>query len=211
MHLTDLSQKLQPQFEAELVQLLATEGSVETIEADEMLIDIGDSVSSIPILLSGSIKVSIEDANRGELLLYYLESGQTCSITMECCDGKSSSKVRAITELKSEILFIPTALVSRLTSSYPSWNHFVLNSFNSRLNDLLKSVDSLAFDDLSKRLENYLIEKSRVNGSNKIETTHLDIAKDLNTSRVVISRLLKNMELNGQIHLSRGVIEIEIA
>lgn len=195
-------------FEEDLIkEILQVSRRVEFEEGD-VLIDYNQYIKSMPLLLAGAIKVMREDYDSGELLLYYLERGDTCAMTMTCCLGEKQSEIRAIGEVPGVILMIPVQKISEWIAKYKSWMAFVFDSYNRRFNELLNAVDTIAFMDMNDRLLNYLFEKSKIENSTIVNKTHQEIAKELNTSRVVISRLLKGLEKEGRIQLNRNSIEI---
>ncbi|MEQ8625550.1 MAG: Crp/Fnr family transcriptional regulator [Vicingaceae bacterium] len=203
-----LNEKLDALFELDLLNEIKAIGVQKDIQDDEILMDYGKTIRSIPILLSGAIKVFREDENGDELLLYFLEEGDTCAMTMTCCLGNSTSKIRAVAESETKLIMIPVEKMELWMSKYATWRKFVLESYHIRFNELLETIDNLAFLNMDERLINYLKSKSKVNKANIIAATHQDIAIELNTSRVVISRLLKKLENKGNIHLSRNQIEV---
>ena len=172
------------------------------------MMDIGSYVKGMPLLVSGAIKVLREDKDGNELLLYYLEKGETCSMTMTCCMGQTKSEIRAIAETDAKLIMIPIQKMELWTSKYKTWRNFVFESYHNRLNEMLHTLDSIAFDNMDERLLAYLKEKARVNEDKTIHSTHQEIAYDLHSSRVVISRLLKKLENLGRIELHRNYIEI---
>lgn len=195
-------------FEPELLEEIAQISKYVEFKEGDVLIDYQQYVKSMPLLLSGAIKVMREDYDSGELLLYYLERGDTCAITMTCCLGEKQSEIRAIGELPGALLMIPIQKMSEWIGKYKSWMSFVFESYNNRFNELLNAIDTIAFMDMNDRLLNYLFEKSKIEKSTIIYKTHQEIAKELNTSRVVVSRLLKALEKNERIKLNRNSIEI---
>ena len=195
-------------FESELLEEIESIAKVVQFKEGDVLIDYNQYIKTMPLLLSGAIKVMREDYDSGELLLYYLERGDTCAMSMTCCLGEKQSEIRAIGEVPGEILMIPVQKMSEWIGKYKSWMAFVFESYNNRFNELLNAVDTIAFMDMNDRLLNYLFEKSKIENSNVVYKTHQDIAKELNTSRVVVSRLLKVLETEGRIKLNRNSIEI---
>src|SRR5690554_4402768 len=195
-------------FEKELLDEIIEVSKIVSIKKDDVLMDIGKYIKSMPLLVSGAIKIMREDFDEGELLLYFLEKGDTCAMTMACCMGEKQSEIRAIAENKGLVAMIPVGKMEEWMSKYKSWRAFVFNSYNSRFNELLSAIDNIAFKHMDQRLEEYLNEKSKINDSNVVTQTHQQIAYDLNTSRVVISRLLKAMENEGKIKLNRNNIEL---
>lgn len=195
-------------FEKSLVDEIIKVAQIMEFEEDDILIDFGQYVKGIPLLISGAIKIMREDFDEGELLLYFLERGDTCAMTMACCMGEKKSEIRAIAENKGMVAMIPVGKMEEWMSKYKSWRAFVFESYNSRFNELLSAIDSIAFKHMDERLEDYLLEKGKVNNSKFLTQTHQEIAYDLNTSRVVISRLLKAMENEKKIKLNRNNIEL---
>lgn len=197
-------QVFEPALQEEILQV----GILKDISAGQKMMEIGEYVTSMPLLISGAIKILREDQEGDELLLYYLEKGDTCSMTMACCMGQHQSEIRAIAEVDSKLIMVPIAKMEEWTSKYKSWRNFVFQSYHSRINELLGTIDSIAFYQMDERLVQYLKEKARVNQDTIIKNTHQEIAYDLHTSRVVISRLLKKLEQMGKIELHRNYLKI---
>ena len=195
-------------FEEKLLEEIAQVSKLREFEEGDVLIDFGDYIKSMPLLISGAIKILREDFDEGELLLYFLEKGDTCAMTMACCIGDTKSEIRAIAETKGKVVMIPVSKMEEWLGKYKSWRNYVFNSYNNRLKEMLTAIDNLAFMNMDERLFNYLLEKVKINNSNLIQNTHQEIAFDLHTSRVVISRLLKSLENNGKIKLHRASIEM---
>ncbi len=196
-------------FEEELINNILQVGTYKEVPAGFKLMDIGSYIKGMPLLVSGVIKILREDKNGDELLLYYLEKGDTCSMTMACCLGQTKSEIRAIAETNTKLIIVPIQHIELWTSKYKSWRNFVFESYHNRLNEMLNTIDTIAFNNMDQRLLNYLKEKSRVNNNNTIHNTHQDIAYELHSSRVVISRLLKKLENIGKIELHRNYIKIK--
>ncbi len=197
------------QFEEALINEIAQVGTFKEVQAGQKLMDIGEYIKGMPLLISGVIKVMREDSEGDELLLYYLEQGDTCSMTMSCCIGQTRSEIRAVAETDARLIMIPVRKMEEWIANYRSWRNFVFESYNNRLNELLQTIDSIAFMNMDERLVNYLREKQRVNEDRIIRNTHQEIAYDLHSSRVVISRLLKKLEQLGKIELHRNYIKIK--
>lgn len=195
-------------FDATIIQNIATFGELKTFEANDIILDIGQELTHIPLLLEGNIKVLREDQLGHELLLYVLETGDTCSMSLTCCMSKTKSKIRAVADKDSELIMIPIEKMSEWFHSNESWRNFILQSYQVRFNEMLETIDTLAFMKMDERLFKYLNDFVKLNASNTITKTHQDIAEDLNTSRVVISRVLKQLENEGKIKLSRNKIEV---
>jgi len=195
-------------FEPELIDEIAEVGIFKEVPEGYKLMDIGQYIRSMPLLISGAIKVMREDKDSDELLLYYLEKGDTCSMTLTCCMGDAISEIRAIAEMDTTLIMVPIQKMDEWTAKYKSWRNFVFDSYHHRLNELLHTLDSIAFDKMDIRLISYLKEKARINKEDIIHNTHQEIAYDLHSSRVVISRLLKKLEQMGKIALHRNYIKI---
>lgn len=195
-------------FEEELIEEINKVATYKEFKADDYLIEIGDYIKTMPLLLSGAIKILREDDNGDELLLYFLERGDTCAMTLTCCMGQAKSKIRAVAETDGTLLMIPVEKMEKWLTKYKTWRNFVFDSYNIRLKEMLEAIDTLAFMNLDERLYKYLTDKAKVLGSTEINTTHQEIAYEMHTSRVVVTRLLKSLELHGKIKLNRNKIEI---
>mgnify|MGYP000900326880 CR=1 FL=1 len=195
-------------FEEALLNEIEQVALLKEFNDGDVIIDFGDKILKMPLLLSGAIKILREDFDEGELLLYFIEKGDTCSMSMTCCIGETKSEIKAVAETDGKVVMIPVMYMELWLGKYKSWRNYVFNSYNNRLKEMLNAIDSLAFMNMDERLLNYLLEKSKINRSREINATHQDIAYDLNTSRVVISRLLKALENEGKIKLHRAYIEI---
>lgn len=195
-------------FEEALLYEIEKVAVYKEFKAEDTLIEIGDYIKSMPLLLNGAIKILREDDKGDELLLYFLERGDTCAMTLTCCMGKSKSKIRAVAENDGAMFMIPIEKMEEWLTQYKTWRNFVFESYNIRLNEMLEAIDTLAFMNLDERLYKYLTDKAKVIGTTQINNTHQQIAYDMHTSRVVISRLLKSLELQGKIKLHRNKIEI---
>jgi CRP/FNR family transcriptional regulator, anaerobic regulatory protein len=195
-------------FEDNLIDEIVEVSLLRDFTEGDVLIDFGDYIKKMPLLIEGAIKILREDFDEGELLLYFIEKGDTCAMTMACCMGETKSEIRAVAETNGKVIMIPVHKMEEWLGKYKSWRNYVFNSYNNRLKEMLNAIDNLAFMNMDERLMNYLIDKSKINHSKEIHTTHQEIAYDLHTSRVVISRLLKALEKGGKIRLHRASIEL---
>ncbi len=196
-------------FEAELIDEIIDNGILRTIDSHELLIDIGDKMTHIPLILSGAVKIIREDDNGDEIALYFLEKGDTCAISFVNCIHKTKSMFRGITEKETESIFIPVNKIDYWLVKYESWRHFIIDSYHMRLIEMVQSIDSLAFMKLDDRLLKHLNNKVKIMKNNILKITHQEIADDLNTSRVVVSRLLKILENEGKIKIKRNRIIVD--
>ncbi|MGL5233810.1 MULTISPECIES: Crp/Fnr family transcriptional regulator [Empedobacter] len=197
------------QFEEELLNEIDELGSLIEFKANDVMIDLNQFIKGMPILLSGAIKIMREDFDEGELLLYFLEKGDTCAMTMACCLGDKQSKIRAVAETDGELVMIPIVKMDEWLAKYPSWRRFIFDSYNNRMEEMLVAIDNLAFNDMNERLKKYLLDVASINKGKVVVKTHQEIAYELNTSRVVISRLLKALEKEGFLQLNRNEITIK--
>lgn len=195
-------------FEKELLHEIIQFGHLVTLKKDDLLIDVGSAITSVPLLLNGAVKIVREDKNGDEIVLYFLERGDTCAISFVNCLNKSKSKVRGIAEKDSEAIYVPVKKLEEWMAKYKTWREFVIESYSSRLDEMIEAIDTLAFMKMDERLYKYLTDKVKILRSTTLNTTHQEIAIDLNTSRVVVSRLLKQLENNGKITLHRNKIEV---
>lgn len=195
-------------FEKELLSEVLSIGEYRKVHEGEELIDIGSYIKFMPLIISGAIKILREDENGDELALYFIEQGDTCAMTITCCLGQTKSKIRAVAETETELLMVPIQKISDWMKKYQSWQNFILQSYHERMQELLEAIDTIAFLNMDERLFKYLKEKAIVNKSEVVSVTHKEIANDLHTSRVVISRLLKALENKGEIELNRNQVTI---
>ncbi len=195
-------------FEEELLNEIKEQGVIKSFEPNDVIMEIGSLIRSMPLLLYGVVKIIREDEDGDELLLYYLEQGESCAMTLNSCMRKAQSEIRAIAETKVEILFLPLVKMEEWSGKYKSWRDFVFDSYHQRFSELLETIDHIAFLNMEERILNLLKKKSEVRNILEISQTHQEIANDLNTSRVVVSRLLKKLELDGLIELHRNRIQI---
>jgi CRP/FNR family transcriptional regulator len=193
-------------FEEILLQEIAAVSKYKALAGEASIINLGDTIQYMPLLLKGAIKVLRVDAQGNEVFLYHLEKGGTCAMSLACCLGNKKSEIIALAEEDCELLLIPVQYLSEWLCKYNSWKSFIFNSYHNRLEEMLSVIDSLAFMKMDERLLKYLRDKSKVLGTFDLEITHQSIAIELNTSREVISRLLKKMEHRKLVKLSRNKI-----
>ncbi|WP_026451587.1 Crp/Fnr family transcriptional regulator [Aequorivita capsosiphonis] len=206
--LNNLKDNFSHLFEDALLEEINNVGTLKEVKEGDKLIEIGDYVRSMPLLISGAIKILREDDNGDELLLYFLERGDTCAMTLTCCLGQKKSEIRAMAELDTILIMVPIQKMEEWMGKYKSWRNFVLQSYHERLTEMLETIDSIAFLNMDERLVKYLQNKQKITKDTIINSTHQEIAYELNTSRVVISRLLKKLENLGEIELFRNSIKI---
>ncbi|NLP58222.1 Crp/Fnr family transcriptional regulator [Lutibacter sp. B1] len=197
-------------FEKKLIKEIINIGVFKTIKTGDSLINIGDQMTHIPLILNGVIKIIRENDHGDEIALYFLGEGDTCAISIMNCINKKDSIFKCIAEKDSEIILIPFENVLKWFKLFDTWSYFILNSYHERLYEMVDSIDGLAFTKLDERLQKYLTETVKVMESHELNITHQKIADDLNTSRVVISRLLKQFEHEGKIELLRNKLIVKV-
>jgi len=195
-------------FEPALIEEIYTNGRSKTVVAGEVIVRPGQNNNYIPLVLDGVLKVTRHDEDGSEIFLYYLEGGDTCAMSISCCLDNTKSQISASAEEDSLIWMIPIEYLDSWVSKYQSFRRFIFNSYRERFDEMLLAIDSMAFMKMDERLYKYLLDKKQASASFEIRKTHEQIAKELNTSRVVISRLLKQLENEGKIEQSRNKIEI---
>ena len=199
---------LQHIFEPKLLQEIQQFGTLQQFKEGDLIMDYGKYIRMMPIILQGTVKVYRLDENGNEILLYYLSSSESCSMAYSCCIEAKKSEVKAVAEDDVQLVAIPLIKLDEWLCTYPGWKNYIMRSFNERFIELLKSIESIAFHKLDERLIEYLKEKQRITGSSVIKASHNIIANELATSRVVISRLLKQLENDKQLILYRNEIKI---
>lgn len=204
----NLSERFKLNFEPALLKEFEANAKHKFLKSGETILDIGQTVRMMPIILSGIVKVSRVDEEGKELLLYYVNPNESCAMTFTCCMEHHASEIRAVAEEDVELLALPVSVMDAWLMKYPSWKNFVMNTIKNRFNELLKTIDQIAFQKLDERLIYYLKEKSKATGSSLINLSHEQIANELATSRVVISRLLKKLEIDKKLLLYRNQIKL---
>lgn len=196
--------------EKSLQEEIASVGRVLTFKSGEIILDIGSYIKSMPLIISGLIKAVREDSADNEIFLYYLSNGETCSMSFTCCLMNKKSEIRTIAEEDTLLISIPSKYMDEWLSKYVSWRNWVMKSYEMRMQELLKTIDSIAFQKMDERLLTYLQNKAKKLNAKIIHTTHQEIAYDLNASREAISRLLKQLENEKFVILGRNKIEMVI-
>ena len=199
-------QQLFPNLEEGLYGEMVKHGTVLEIKAGETLLKVGQTIRSTMLILEGLVKLYREDNEGKEFFIYHLDAGQACSLSMVCAAKQETSEVLAKALTDATVLAIPLEYMDQWMSKYKSWYQFVITSYRNRFEELLKTIDAIAFTNMDERLEYYLKKQIEKLGNN-LKITHQEIANDLNSSREVISRLLKKMETKGWLTIHRNSIE----
>lgn len=195
-------------FEEALLDEIERMGMYKKLREGDLLVDFEDQMMGIPLVLEGAIKIVRADKSGDEMALYFLESGDTCANSLSTAFSNKKCEIRATAETDAEIIFVPKDKLDEWMVKYKSWRNFIIESYNIRLNEMLDTIDTLAFMKMEERLFKYLKDKAQTIREVILNTTHQEIAYDMNTSRVVISRLLKQLEKEAKIKLFRNKIEI---
>lgn len=203
----DLLRKRFPFFESGLIEEIAEEGEWVTVEEGEELMSEGKYIRSFPIVLEGLIKVCRNDNEGREVLLYYLNPGQVCAMALTCCMGRMQSNIGAYAEEDTEIIRIPVECLDKWMVDYTTWKEFVMYAYRNRFDELLTTIDSIAFKKMDERLIKFFNDRFKATGKTTFIGTHQEIANSLTTSREVVSRLLKHLEKEGELVISRNKID----
>ncbi len=200
--------KLFPQFEPELIEILDKNAIERNFHAGEEIVRTGQYIKSTVLVLSGRIKIYRQNDEGSEFLIYYLAPGEACAVSLICALQSQTSEITAKAVEDTEVLMLPVQLMDELMIKFKSWSHFVIQTYRNRFDEMLTVIDNIAFKNMDERLEFYLKRSKTDSGKLILNLTHQEIADDLNSSREVISRLLKKMEQLGKIKLNRNSIEI---
>ncbi|MDZ4668494.1 MAG: Crp/Fnr family transcriptional regulator [bacterium] len=207
----DIKSKLEkyyPQFDEELKDLIAAKGFVKTFKAGDIIMQNGQFLKNTMLITKGMVKLLTEGEEGEEFFMYYLEPGQACALSFVCATKNKRSDLDAIVTEDCEAILLPIDYMDELMVKNKSWYYFVLDTYRSRFRELLDVIKSVAFHSMDERLAYYLVKQKNAFGSSYISITHEQIANDLNSSRVVISRLLKQMEQKQKVKLHRNAIEL---
>ncbi|MGN7722309.1 Crp/Fnr family transcriptional regulator [Chitinophaga sp. 22620] len=198
-----------PALEPSLREAIARIGTLREVPAGETLMRSGQFLKSTMLVAEGRIRIYREGGEGGEIFMYDLEPGSACALSMICAASARESKVMGKAETDAVVIMLPIEAMEQLMREHKSWYRFVVESYRSRFEELLEVLDSVAFHSMDERLQIYLAKQSAKLGSRELKLTHQEIAADLNSSREVISRLLKKMEQRGLISLRRNAVEIK--
>lgn len=197
-----------PQFETALLEELEEKAELKSFEAGEWLLRTGQNIRSTMLIISGLVKVFRQDEEGNEYFMYYLEPGQACALSMICAAKQETSQIMAKTVLPTEVVRIPLDNMDAWMAKYKSWYYFVLETYRARFEELLSTVDHIAFRNMDERLVFYLRKYQETTHSNNIYLSFTEMAQELNSSREVISRLMKKLADKGLVRLHRSYVEI---
>ncbi|HEX5170030.1 MAG TPA: Crp/Fnr family transcriptional regulator [Cyclobacteriaceae bacterium] len=206
--INDLLGKFFPSFDQDLKEIISKKGVLKTFSTGEQIMRPGQYFQSVMLVVRGRIKLYREGDDGNEFFIYLLEPGNACALSMVCAAKNEKSQMLATAIEETEVIMIPVSLMDELMKNHRSWYYFVLETYRNRFEELLQVVDSIAFKSMDERLEFYLQNLAQKFNQNELNITHQQIADDLNSSREVISRLLKKMEKEKKLKLNRNSIEL---
>ncbi len=180
---------------------------VRNFHQDHVITQPGDEIMFIPIVLSGCLRILRQNEDGQEVFLYHLYPGQTCAMSLTCCQSGKKSMIKAIAELESRLLMIPVKLTEDWFR-FPEWKAYISNNYQTRFAELLQVIDLIAFSNMDKQLLHYIKERAKALNVKVLDITHQEIAEELHTHREAISRLLRTMEQKGLVKLGRNSIQI---
>jgi CRP/FNR family transcriptional regulator len=193
--------------DAKLVAEIDANSRKKSVHKEDVLISTGDEIVFVPLVMKGCLRIMRQDHDGREVFLYHIYPGQTCAMSLTCCQTGKSSMVKAVAEDDTDVLLIPVRYMEEWFK-YPEWKAFVNNTFNNRFSDLLQVIDLIAFNNMDKQLLHYLQQRAKANQTQALVITHQQIADELHTHREAISRLLRTLEQKGMVKLGRNTIEL---
>jgi len=191
-----------------LLQEIESISIVQEFNKDTIILKENSYVKVIPLLVSGLVKIYKEDESGNEVLLYYIEPGESCIMSIMAAEKNEKVTVKGIVEEDAQLVLIPITKLTQIRKSFPQWNMFVYELFNEKFEEVIDMIKILTFSNKEKRLEEYLLKEATIKNTSEILHSHQEIAKELGSSREVISRLLKKLENDGKIELSQRRIKI---
>lgn len=206
--MTENIKNLFPGFSKSLTEDIEKNAVIQEFKAGAVLMRTGQYIKNTVLVISGRIKIYREDDNGGEFFMYYLQPGQACAISMICATKNETSQIMAKVVEDEELVMVPLPLMDKWMMQHRSWYEFVIDTYRSRFEEVLEVVNSIAFRAMDERLEFYLKRHKDACGCSDLKLSHQEIATELNTSREVISRLLKKLEQRGAVQLHRNHIEL---
>lgn len=194
--------------DSEYVKNKLEESRIVELSEEEQLLNIGSPIRVVPFVLSGTVRVMREDSEGHELYLYHIKPGESCAMTLNSTLSREYSRVKAVTLEKTKLLAVPVQKIRNWYESDPLFRKFVLQTYQQRFDELLDMLDQVAFEQIDKRLKRLLKDRSQALERTILKITHQELADELNSSREVVSRLLKQMEKKGMVELGRNRIKI---
>lgn len=201
-------QKIFPQFEKDLLEEIQTHGEIREVAAGDTLLKVGQTIRSTMLIIDGLVKLYREDDEGKEFFIYHLDAGQACSLSMVCAARQETSEVLAKAVTNATVLSIPLHFMEEWMGKYKSWYQFVITSYRDRFEEVLKTIDAIAFTKMDERIIFYLKRHQEHSNTNEVHISFTQIAQELNTSREVVSRLMKKLSEKEMIRMHRNYIEI---
>ncbi len=198
--------QLFPELEEPLYEEMERYGIIKEIPAGTTLLRKGQTIRSTMLVLEGIVKLYQEDEEGNEFFMYDIAPGEACAVSMICTYRQENSQVMAKAMTDVVMLTIPLQYMDEWLGKYKSWHYFVIRTWRARYEELLQTLNAIAFKNMDERLEFYIRGQVKKQGR-QVKLTHQEIASDLNSSREVISRLMKKMEKNGWIIIHRNSFE----
>lgn len=192
----------------DFLQQLNTIAFKRHLDADAVLMQPGDIIQFVPIVLSGSIRVILQNTDGDEYFLYHIYPGETCAMTLTCCQSNKRSEIKAIAEEDVDLLMVPVSKMDEW-SRYPEWKKFVSDINAQRFTELLETISLIAFTKLDEQVWNYLVKRVQATGNTTLHITHQQIANELNSPREVVTRLLHQLQKQNRVVLSRNLVEVQ--
>jgi len=193
---------------SQIREQLSAFGTVKHFKQDDIVLNESSHIKAIPIVMKGSLRVMRTEEDGREILLYYIKAGESCIMSFLGGIHHETSKVKAIAEEDAEVLLLPIDKVGVLLKDFPEWLDYIFKLYHKRFEELLEVVNAVAFKKIDERLLNFLHKKAEVTNNKVLSITHEQLANELGTARVVVSRLLKQLEINGTLKLGRNKITI---
>ena len=199
---------LKTNLEQKLIDEILSLGRLKRAHQGQTIISPGSESSEMPLVMEGLLKVMRQDENGNEIFLYYLGGGETCAMSITCCLEGKKNEFKVTVEEDSVLWMIPMGHLDSWLQKYQSFRRFIFNSYQARFDEMLETIDGITFMKMDERLYKFLLDTKQASGTYVINKTHEQIARELNTSRVVVSRLLKQLERQDKIELHRNKIEV---
>lgn len=200
--------KIFPSFDEKLAAEIAKKSEVRTFKQGDMIMKTGQYMRSTMLLVSGLIKIFREDEDGNEFFMYYLQPGQACALSMICATKHATSEIMAKAAEDTEVIAMPIEYMDNLMLNYKNWYYFVLETYRSRFEELLQTIDHIAFRNMDERLLFYLKKQQQTFNKNILTLSFSEVARELNSSREVISRLMRKLSDKGRIRINKNQIEI---
>jgi CRP/FNR family transcriptional regulator len=194
--------------DARLLKRLQEQGQWREFRAGDELIRAGETIPFLPLITEGTVRILRADDAGREIFLYFLQPGETCALSLDCCRGDARSRVRAVAEEDGCLLAVPARLLAGLLEEFPRFSEFAVATYRRRFDQLLEAFDAVAFHKLDERLWQYLHDLSIARNTNILRITHEEVARHLGTTREVVSRLMKQLERLGKVKAGRNQIEL---